>query len=484
MRIAVGGIHTESSTYNPVFTRAADFAVLRGAALLASPAFAPLGGFPHDFQPLLHARALPGGRVEAGAYAALKAEFLQRLAAAGPCDGVYLAMHGAMFVDGLLDAEGDWIAAVREAVGPGAPIAVSYDLHGNVGPRILDAIDIFAAYRTAPHVDVADTQRRAVAMLERMLREGSRPFVTMVRVPVLLPGERTSTVDEPARSLYARLPAIDRRPGVWDANILVGYVWADEPRAAAAAVVTATDPAAADAAAIELAGAYFAARDDFAFGPWTGTIDECLDRAERAATGPVILADSGDNPTGGGVGDRPDVLAALLARGFEGALVAGIADGPATEACYAAGPGARLDLCVGASLDAVNASPVRVEATVVFLEPADDTAERRAVVAVGGVTLVLTARRRPFHHLADFTALGLDPAKVRLLVVKSGYLSPNLAPLARPGLMALSPGAVPQDIPRLPARRVARPCFPFDEDFAFAPAPLRSARFKLQEPAA
>lgn len=204
MRIAVGGIHTESSTYNPVFTRLADFTVLRGAALLASPAFATLGSFPHAFQPLLHARALPGGRVEAGAYAALRAEFLRRLAATGPCDGLYLAMHGATAVDGLLDAEGDWIAAARTVVGPDMPIAVSYDLHGNVSPRVLDAVDIFAAYRTAPHVDVADTQHRAVAMLDRVLREGSRPFVTMVKVPVLLPGERTSTADEPARSQIGR----------------------------------------------------------------------------------------------------------------------------------------------------------------------------------------------------------------------------------------------------------------------------------------
>jgi microcystin degradation protein MlrC len=65
---------------------------------------------------------------------------------------------------------------------------------------------------------------------------------------------------------------------------------------------------------------------NFRFGPVTGPLDDMLDIAEKAQTRPVILADSADNPTGGGVGDRADVLNALIARGFDGALIAGITD--------------------------------------------------------------------------------------------------------------------------------------------------------------
>lgn len=42
---------------------------------------------------------------------------LAGLEARKPFDGLYLAMHGAMYVEGLEDAEGDWIAAARKAVG-------------------------------------------------------------------------------------------------------------------------------------------------------------------------------------------------------------------------------------------------------------------------------------------------------------------------------------------------------------------------------
>ncbi|WP_018858437.1 M81 family metallopeptidase [Rhizobium sp. 42MFCr.1] len=477
MRIAVGGIHTECSTYSPVLMAVDDFRVLRAADLLASDYFSFLDAEGVEHLPLLHARAVPGGPVSAVAYQAFKAEFLDRLKAVLPVDGLYLAMHGAMNVEGMEDAEGDWIAAARSVVGPDCVVAASYDLHGNVSQKIVDQLDIFAAYRTAPHIDVRDTMVRAWSMLVDALRSGRRPGVAWAPVPVLWPGERTSTEDEPARSLYKTLPDIDRRAGILDANLMIGYVWADEPRASACAVVTATDRQAAARAAEEIAASYWNARENFVFGPMTGPLEQMLELAEEASTAPVILADSADNPTGGGVGDRADVLKALLERRFDGALLAGITDRPAVEACFAAGKGARIGLDIGATLDP-SSSPVHVEAEVVFLDDPGAFDERQAVVRTGGITVVLAGRRRPYHNIADFRRLGLDPKSVRMLVVKSGYLSPELAPIANPNLMALTEGVVNQDIEALVSKRRIRPVFPFDRDFAYTPQARLSARWK------
>lgn len=474
-RIAVGGIHTECSTYNPVLIKAQDFRVLRGAELADDTYFDFLPAEDVSLLPLLHARAVPGGPVERATYEAFKADLLDGLRAALPLDGVYLAMHGAMFVEGMQDAEGDWISAVREVVGPDVPISVSYDLHGNVSQRIVDQIDMFAAYRTAPHIDVRETMVRAWSMLLRCLREDVRPFVTWAKIPVLMPGERSSTEDAPADGLYAALPGHDARPGIWSADQMVGYVWADEPRGTAAAIVTATDKAEAEAVASDLATAYWEARGAFAFGPTTGPLDEMLDIAATAATRPVILADSGDNPTGGGVGDRGNVLEALVARNWQEALVAGITDPAAVEACFAAGEGATLSLTVGGALDPKGAS-VTAEFEVLRLEPGAGGAFRQAVVRTGGITVVLAARRRPYHNIEDFTLLGLDPQAVALLVVKSGYLSPELAPIANPNLMALTDGVVNQDIPRLASLHRAAGIYPWVSPEGFTPAPLRSAR--------
>lgn len=475
-RIAVGGIHTECSTSSPVLMQPEDFRVLRGPDLLAHEYFDFLEAEGVEHLPLLHARAVPGGPLARATYEGFKAEFLDRLKATLPIDGLYLAMHGAMNVEGMDDAEGDWISAARAVVGPDVPVASSYDLHGNVTQKIIDQLDIFAGYRTAPHIDVRETMVRAWSMLVRALTTGEKPGVAWAPVPVLLPGERTSTEDEPAKSLYLKLPEHDAVPGIWDANLMVGYVWADEPRGTACAVVTAVDKAAAEKVAAAIAQSYWDAREDFRFGPVTGPLMDMLDIAERTETRPIILADSGDNPTGGGVGDRADVLKALLARSIDDVLIAGITDRPAVERCFAAGAGARVSLKVGGSLDPASPS-VEVEADVVFLDDPGSAAEQQAVVKIGGITLVLAARRRPYHNIADFTRLGLDPTKVRLLVVKSGYLSPELAPIANPNLMALTDGVINQDIENLPSHRRHQPSYPFVKDFSYTAKVFFSTRF-------
>jgi microcystin degradation protein MlrC len=476
MRIAVGGIHTECSTSSPVLMKVEDFRVLRGSDLLEAEYFSFLHEDNIEHVPLLHARAVPGGPVSRAAYEAFKTEFLERLQASLPIDGLYLAMHGAMNVESMDDAEGDWISAARAVVGSDCPIATSYDLHGNVSQKIVDQIDIFAGYRTAPHIDVRETMVRAWSMLVRMLKTGERPGIAWVPVPVLLPGEKTSTEDEPAKGLYEQLPHFDSRSGIWDANLMVGYVWADEPRATACAIVTGTDRAAAAKTAEEIAQRYWDAREAFSFGPPTGPLEEILDIAAKTRTSPIILADSGDNPTGGGVGDRADVLKALVARQWQDALIAGITDKPAVDACFAAGQAGRLNLRIGGSLDP--ASPaVELDVEVIALDDPGVPAERQAVTRSGGITVVLAARRRPYHTIADFTRLGLDPHKVRLLVVKSGYLSPELAPIANPNLMALTDGVINQDIEQLPNERRPSPTYPFDKHFTYSPTARLSARW-------
>jgi microcystin degradation protein MlrC len=295
-------------------------------------------------------------------------------------------------------------------------------------------------------------------------------------IPVLMPGERSSTQWEPGKRLWAQLPAMNAQPGVLDVSLLVGYVWADEPRSTASAVVTGTAPAELKKEALALALQYWDARKEFQFGVETGTIAECVTRAKQSRTHPVILADSGDNPTGGGTGDRAEVLAELLRQGVQDTVFAGIADRPATEACYRSGVGTTLPLQIGASLDPQGSVPVKTTAKVVFLLKTDKPLERQAVVDVEGIKVVLTARRRPFHDIVDFTSLGLEPRSFQVIVVKSGYLSPELAPIANPNLMALSDGSINQDLEHLPKNRYRKPSYPFVRDLKFEPYTVTSAR--------
>jgi microcystin degradation protein MlrC len=475
-RIAFGGIAIECSTYSRIRAKDEDFTILRGPQLGQNDRFSFLKSYPSPFLPTIVATAVPDGPVAADTYKRIKAEFLQRIQELLPLDGLYLPMHGAMFVDGMYDAEGDWYSAVRKLVGPKCLLSASYDLHGNISKRVIDNLDMLSAFRTAPHIDREETMRRACDMLLYCLDHEVQPTLVWAPIPVLMPGERTSTEWDPGKRLWAQLPALNAQPGVLDVSLLVGYVWADELRSTASAVLTGTVPATLKKTALSLAQQYWDARNDFQFGTKTGTIAECVRWAIAAPTQPAILADSGDNPTGGGTGDRAEVLEELLRQQARNVVFAGICDRLATEGCYRAGVGATLSLSIGATLDPLGSKPVKTTAKVIFLSHTDENLERQAVVEVAGIKVVLTARRRPFHDIIDFTSLNLQPKDFKVIVVKSGYLSPELKPLANPSLMALSDGAINQDLEHLPHNRLRKPSYPFVPDLQFTPFTVSSAR--------
>src|SRR5579859_798708 len=452
----------ESSTFSPHRSGAADFTVLRGHELLARYEALPAGV---EWLPLVHARALPGGAVERGFYDATKAELVDRLRAALPLDGVFLDIHGAMTVVGLTDAEADLAAAIRDVVGPRCLISASMDPHGNLSRDLATALDLATAHRMSPHEDATLTKRRAIANLVRCLEAGTRPHRAWVRIPVLLPGERACTRDEPAKSLYARLPDVERRDGVVDAAIWIGYAWADEPRCGAAVMVSGTDGPAIVREARALAAAYWDARAAFDFSAPSGDADWAIARGLGSTERPFFISDSGDNPTAGGAVDAAHMLERLLATpdiaaGRRTAIWAACVAPDAVAACVRAGEGATVRIGVGGALG--TGERVTVEGRVARLVAGDPVGGDIAVVAAGGVRAILTARRKPFHLVSDLVSLGLDPARHDLTVVKIGYLVPDLFAAARGWVIALTPGGVDQHITRLGHRRLLRPVYPLD----------------------
>ena len=462
-RIAIGGIHIESSTFSPHRSGPADFTVVRGDELLARHQDLP-GDV--DWLPLVHARALPGGAVERDFYESVKTELLERLRATLPLDGVFLDIHGAMSVVGMTDAEGDLASAVRDVVGPASLISAAMDPHGNMSRRLVTALDLATSHRLSPHEDAPLTRKRAVANLVTCLEQGVRPVKAWVRVPVLLPGERACTRDEPARSIYGGLAEIERRAEIIDAAVWIGYAWADEPRCGAAVVVTGTDADATLREARGLAERYWDARSRFAFSTAAGDADWCIETALASRERPFLISDSGDNPTAGGAGDVAYMLERLLshpalASGRASAIWASVVDPSAVARCMAIGEGGAVELRVGGVFGSIDGAGVALRGVVARVS-IDPVGGDIAVVASGGVRAVLTSRRKPFHFIRDFTQLGLDPRACDLTVVKVGYLVPDLFDAAKGSLLALTPGGVDQNILRLGHTRLDRPIYPLD----------------------
>ncbi|MFO7633034.1 MAG: M81 family metallopeptidase [Caldilinea sp.] len=466
MRIALGGIAIESCTFSPLPSRLSDFTVRRGAEFLDRYPFLASYAGRAEFVPLLYARSLPGGSVEPEAYAALKTEYLDLLRTNGPWDGVYLDFHGAMHVRGMDDAEGDWVVAVREIVGPECLLAASFDLHGNISQREVAMLDMLTAYRTAPHIDVIETREKALRMLLDCLDNDIRPERVWIPIPVVLPGEKTSTEWAPGDRLYAALAESDDAPGLLDISLLVGYVWADEPRVSATVIATGTERSILEREAKKVAQRYWDARHEFQFGVLAGSIDECIEWALAAPESCVFISDSGDNPTAGGAGDTTVALAALLKHGAPSAVVASIADAPAIRTMLTAGVGATVEVELGGKLDPITCKPLPVRGVVRHLAPGGNT---EAVLQIGDVHVIVTERRRPYHFVADMQRLGLEPLAHKIVVIKIGYLEPDLKRHAPRAFLALTPGAVDQAIERLPFHHVRRPLFPLDQEMTWAP---------------
>lgn len=473
-RIGIGGIAIESSTFSPLFSTLDDFTILRGEAMQDRYPFMPDWSFQGrddiEWLPCLHARSIPGGSVVSDAYRAMKTELLDQIRAILPLDGFYLDIHGAMNVRGLDDAEADLATAIREVVGPDCLISAGMDLHGNVSAELVEQVDMFTAYRLAPHDDVLQTREKACTQLIHCLDNQIRPLRSWVRIPVILPGERTSTLVEPGKTVYARLTESDDVPGILDASLWVGYVWADEPRSSASVVVSGTDADNVQREAEKIARRYWDARHDFDFVATAGSADWCIEQALAFDGDGVVISDSGDNPTAGGAGDMPYMVSQLLASppfatGEVQAIYASIPAPDAVAACYAAGVGGEVEVTFGGRLDPINATPITVRGTVEAVFNDDPIGGNIAVLRSGGVHIILTTRRKPYHFRKDFTDLGLDPTTTKVTSIKIGYLEPELRQMARLALLALTPGSVNQDIPSLTFNRVVRPIFPLDPEF-------------------
>ena len=485
-RIAVAGMAIESSIYAAHRAGYRDFDVREGPVVVERYEFLSTGttlGDAADWVGVFYARSIPGGPVVREVYDDFKTRILDGLAKAAPLDGLYLDLHGAMSVEGMDDAEGDLVDAIRDVIGAEPIISAPMDLHGNVSERLALGVDLPTAYRLAPHEDAWETRERAARNLVDWLERGGRPRRAWVRVPILLPGEKTSTRVEPARSLYAGLAEVERQPGVTDASIWIGYAWADEPRCHASVLVTGDDADAIVGPAATLAQRLWDARDDFGFVGPTGTLAEGIAAglAHRAAGGgaPYLVSDSGDNPGAGGTGDvtwaRTELLAMseLTREDSPVVHVASIFDERAIAELFEAQPGERVSVTAGARVDHRVCGPVRIEGELVSLHTGDPDAGRIAVVRIGGIRAVVTEFRKAFHDTADFRAIGLEPTDAAIVVTKIGYLEPTLHDIAQGWTLALTPGPVDQDLERLGHSRIMRPMHPFD---AFPEPPDLSVR--------
>ncbi|MDR1803980.1 MAG: M81 family metallopeptidase [Treponema sp.] len=500
MRILVGGISHESNSLNPIITAEEDFVVFRGNEIVEK------GMLPHysaagiintlreaglEIVPALVARAVPNGVVSGAFYSKIKAEFLDRATEAGSIDGICLALHGSMKVEppaeaeyppvGLGCAEGDLCSALRE-IFPGIPMTAALDMHATITGELLMAVNGFAGYMTAPHVDCAETGARAARMLLKAIKDGVAIRTVCRKIPMMIAGEKSETQVEPMASLIGLCRLAESESGIEAASLFLGFPWADDENNAVSVLVSFSDGNSekAERIADDLAAAFWKQRAEFAFSGEFYFAEEALaaayayvEKGER----PVFISDSGDNPTAGSTGDSTDLLEAILktiARADSlptPLLYSGFFDASAAAACVRAGEGAELRITLGGNWDTVNGKKIPLNVTVKKIRRDYGPYKSDLVLAAYRNLLVsVTSKHIGFGDGELLPALGVNAADHCLVVVKLGYLEPCFSNIAKRAIMATTRGCSNEVLETIPYKRVPRPIYPLDKDMEWSVA--------------
>jgi microcystin degradation protein MlrC len=466
-RIAVSGFQHETNTFAPLpadlnaFQNTPAYPRLpRGAALLEEVRGLnlPVAGFidaavaaGHTLLPGVWGMATPSAHVSDHAFETITAMILDDLRAAGAIDAVYLCLHGAMVTQSHEDGEGEILRRVRELVGPDTPVVASLDLHCNTTDAMLRHADAMVAYRTYPHVDMADTGAAAFALLERMLRTGTRPAKAMRKTDFLISLVWQCSLIPPADGIYAHLNALHTR-SLWSASFTPGFPPADIAECGPAVFAYADSQREADAVADDLLARVNAAR-----AQWNGilyTPDEAVDKAMREYRGrPYVLADTQDNPGAGGAADTVGLLEGMVRCRAQDAVLAMLYDPHAALAAHQAGIGAQLTLALGAGSGQAEHTPFETSVVVDALSngefigtgPMSGGARFRmgptAVLRIGGVRVIVTSAVAQAKDQAMLRHIGIDPSAQRIVALKSSvHFRADFQDMAEAVLVVAAPG--------------------------------------------
>jgi len=480
MRIAVGGFQHETNTFAPVKATLADFqaadawpGLARGQDMLdaVSGINLPVTGFVDAARetgdrivPLVWCSATPSAQVTRDAFEHISALLLEDLRNATHIDAVYLDLHGAMVAEHLDDADGELLRRVRKVVGPDIPVVASLDFHANVSRSMVEQATVLCSYRTYPHVDMAETGARTLRALH--LFDGRKIGAAFRQFDFLIPLTTQCTLIEPLESLMSAAADLERDPLI-ACNFTPGFPAADVACCGPAVFAYGRDSDAVNAAVRALADRIDASEAACALEIYS--IEQALDEVQGAGNGhgPIVLADTQDNPGGGGNADTTSLLKALIARRIPSVLAGVIFDADAAARAHAAGVGASLDLQLGAQTKFADESPIAARFEVValgdgkfvgtgpFYKGARMELGPMALLRTGEVSIAVASKKQQAADQAMFRHLNVDPATFAVLALKSSvHFRADFGPIARRVLVVEAPGPNIADPSKLPFRKL------------------------------
>ena len=477
MRIAVGGFQHETNTFATSKAAYEDFergggwpALQRGSGMFDAVAGIniPIAGFieamrkQHELLPSAWAAASPSAHVTEDAFERIAAMIVEPLRTQQP-DAVYLDLHGAMVTEHCDDGEGELLARVRQAVGARVPIVCSLDLHANVTPAMLQMADLLVAYRTYPHIDMAETGARAAFLLARLFEHMSKPSLAVRRIPFIIPINAQCTDLQPLHGVYAEL-ARQEGGSVTTLSFAPGFPAADIEYCGGTVFAYGTNDVAAKHAADAIADLVERAESEFDYPVLSA--DDAVRKAIRlaeSANKPVVIADTQDNPGVGGDSDTTGMLRALLAHKAKRAALGIMVDVEVANAAHRAGVGHTIEVALGGKHGLAGDAPLHSRFVVEslsdgkflckgpFYRGARMDLGPSACLRIDDVRIVVACVKAQCADQEMFRYVGIEPTTQSILVNKSSvHFRADFAPIAQEIITAKAPGAMAADPSEFP----------------------------------
>jgi microcystin degradation protein MlrC len=481
-RIAVGGFLHETNTFAPTKATYQDFVhgggwpsmalggdVLKvmhniNVGLAGFAGAAETNGW--ELVPTISCGASPSAHVTKDAFERIVKMMVDGIAAAGPLDGVYLDLHGAMVTEHLDDGEGEILARVRKVIGNDIPLVASLDLHANVTPEMVDHADALIAYRTYPHIDMAETGRAAAKHLALLLTTKQRFAKAFRQLPFLIPISWQCTNDQPTKGIYDKLAALES-DAVPTLSFAPGFPAADFEGCGPSVFAYGRTQTEADAAADQIAALVASHENDFdgrIYAPDEG-VRHAMELS-KSAKRPIIIADTQDNPGAGGDSDTTGMLRALV-RNKASAATGVIYDPQSAKAAHAAGVGATVTLALGGKSGIPGDAPYQETFLVEqlsdgkFVAPGPYYGGRdmdmgpSAALRIDDVRVVVSSHKAQLADQSMYRYVGIEPTEQAILVNKSSvHFRADFEPIAEKLLICAAPGAMPADPATLPWTRL------------------------------
>lgn len=429
--------------------------------------------------PSVYANGFSGGVVAKNAFDYIENRLLDDIKKhLSEIDGMFLHLHGASEVEQLEGGSGDHhiLKRVRALVGPYMPIVVACDPHGNLSQEYVNNATVIRSYRESPHTDLADTVQTCCRFLVELLKKRRNIHPCYRKLPLILGGEQSVSADEPVCTINRFMDEMEKDPRILSASWHVGYIRHDCDVAGCGVVVVPMeekDQAYAEKKADELAEFVWGKRHEFHYTGLTLEPEEALERALACEKKPVFLTDSGDNTTSGAVGANTWVLRQVMANKAAGRkrFLFGCITDPAVIAALAdVQIGEEAHITLGMGIDALS-EPVELDVTVRhkgrllgFLGYEGDYGACILVSVKGhDIDIIVAEVSHAVVELPQFEAAGAHCADYDVVVVKQGYIFPQLKELGALSIMSLTEGATYQNTAKLPFKRIMRPMFPIDD---------------------